>query len=52
MDLLNKQIKPKSTISFLSDEFINDLEEDKYLIEESFKKKDKESENCKREEEE
>lgn len=34
--MIIQKIKPKSTISFLSDEFIESLEEDKFIIEKSF----------------
>jgi len=34
--MIIQEVKSKSTISFLSDEFIESLEEDKFIIEESF----------------
>ncbi len=41
MNLLIEKQKPTSFISFLSDNFINSLEEDEYIIKESFNKSKK-----------
>lgn len=41
--MIVQEVKPKSPISFLSDEFIESLEEDEFIIKKSFNQEEENS---------